>query len=187
MDQEPALRARWRRDLHSFVAMVIAGIAVTTLAGVLIPTRFTWIASPEELDHAIFLMLVPGIAGMIAMGIAWYWYPYLAWGHERWPFGPREKGGNGRRLSDVLLPNLLGFAVARLVPAPFAIVSSIYMDPVTGNALRVDAPVDVASRFVVFLAAYTLTWVATFAVVTWARAAWARRHVAAPAPVTDAA
>ena len=53
--------------------------------------------------------------------------------------------GNGRRLSDVLLPNLLGFAVARIVPAPFALVSSIYMDPATGAALRVDAPVDVAS------------------------------------------
>ena len=53
MDQDPALRARWRRDLHSFVAMVIAGIAVTALAGIIIPTRYTWIASPEELDHAI--------------------------------------------------------------------------------------------------------------------------------------
>lgn len=187
MDQDPALRARWRRDLHSFVAMVIAGIAVTTLAGIVIPTRYTWIASPEELDHAISVMLLPGIAGMIAMGIAWYWYPYLAWGHERWPFGPRERGGNGRRLSDVLLPNLLGFAVARIVPAPFALVSSIYMDPSTGAALRVDAPVDVASRFVVFLAAYSLTWVATFAVVTRVRAVWAGRHVAAPTVVTDAA
>ena len=117
MDQEPALRARWRRDLHSFVAMVIAGIAVTTLAGMVIPTRYTWIGTPEDLDHAISVMLLPGVAGMIAMGIAWYWYPYLAFGHERWPFGPREKGGNGRRLSDVLLPNLLGFAIARIGPS----------------------------------------------------------------------
>lgn len=187
MDHDPAFRARWRRDLHSFVAMVIAGIAVTTIAGLVIPTRYTWIGSPEDLDHAISVMLLPGVAGMIAMLITWYWYPYLAFGHERWPFGPREKGGNGRRLTDVLLPNLLGFAVARIVPAPFVLVSSIYLDPATGDALRVDAPVDVASRFVVFLAAYTLTWVATFAVVTRTRAAWGRRHSTAPAPVTDAA
>jgi hypothetical protein len=186
MEHDPAIRARWRRDLHSFVAMVIAGIVVTALAGILIPPRLTWIASVEDMDHAIFLMLLPGIAAMVAMAIAWYWYPFLAWGHERWPFGPREQGGNGRRLTDVLLPNLLGFAVARFAPVPYDLVSSIYMDP-SGRALRVDAPVDVAIRFVVFLAAYSVTWIATFAVVTGVRSAWARRHVATPAPVTDAA
>jgi hypothetical protein len=185
------IQLRWRRDLHAFVAMVVAAIVVTTATSLLLPTRYAAIADERDLEHGLALMLLPGILAMLAMYATWYIYPFLAWGHERWPFGARTSGGS-RPLIDVLLPNLLGFVAARLVPAPFEMVSSTYFGP--GLAIRVDAPVDVASRFVVFLAAYSITWIAVFAVGRKARLAWSASRASAqavaassPTPVTDAA
>ena len=98
--------------------------------------------------------------------------------------GPGSRAVTDGSSATSILPNLVGFAVARFVPAPFAVVSSIYLEGGMPMGLRVDAPIDVASRFVVFLAGYTISWVVTFAVVQRVRSlvgAWraARRPAAA--------